>query len=103
MTQAPLRFVSRWLGANAAGLVLLVALLTIRDRAIFWTMIAVGVALLVVNFVIVSRRNAAKVRGQRAAELNRCPNCEYDLTGNTSGRCSECGVTVFSFGGARCD
>lgn len=24
----------------------------------------------------------------------KCPHCDYDLTGNESGRCPECGVTV---------
>ena len=27
-------------------------------------------------------------------DRNVCPKCEYDLTGNTSGRCPECGFTT---------
>ena len=33
------------------------------------------------------RRDMRKVRGQ-------CLNCGYDLTGNVSGRCPECGADV---------
>ncbi len=30
--------------------------------------------------------------GRRAAGKGRCSNCDYDLTGNTSGVCPECGL-----------
>jgi hypothetical protein len=30
-------------------------------------------------------------RGRRLARLGRCPRCAYDLTGNLSGVCPECG------------
>jgi len=30
--------------------------------------------------------------GRRPAAVGRCPKCRYDLTGNVSGRCPECGL-----------
>jgi len=39
---------------------------------------------------IVARERRIAYR-QALAENNRCVTCEYDLTGNTSGICSECG------------
>ena len=30
------------------------------------------------------------------ADTRRCPACEYDLRGNTSGRCPECGAPILS-------
>ncbi len=32
------------------------------------------------------------LRRQKELRPNRCPNCSYDLTGNTSGVCPECGT-----------
>lgn len=37
------------------------------------------------------------IRGRRRrAEPGRCPRCEYDLTGNVSGVCPECGTKVLA-------
>ncbi len=33
-------------------------------------------------------------RKDRRTPEGHCPNCDYDLTGNVSGKCSECGVTI---------
>jgi ribosomal protein L37AE/L43A len=45
------------------------------------------------------RSNRKAKRLQIEAERrgrNVCPRCEYDLTGNTSGRCPECGAVLAS-------
>ena len=34
----------------------------------------------------------ACIQAKRARILPECPNCGYDLTGNTSGVCPECGL-----------
>lgn len=36
----------------------------------------------------------SKLRRRRRTRSNRCPACGYNLTGNTSGICPECGETV---------
>ena len=33
-------------------------------------------------------------RGQIKRQPNACPACDYDLTGNTSGQCPECGMNT---------
>lgn len=33
-------------------------------------------------------------RARRKRLIGHCPNCEYDLTGNISGVCPECGASV---------
>ena len=35
-----------------------------------------------------------RIRRHRRRRRGLCPRCGYDLTGNTSGRCSECGEVV---------
>lgn len=35
-------------------------------------------------------------RGRRRPGPGHCPNCNYDLTGNESGKCSECGAVIAS-------
>jgi hypothetical protein len=47
-----------------------------------------AILLVMVPIVCVARRRA------RPLPRGRCEACGYDLTGNTSGRCSECGATV---------
>ncbi len=37
-------------------------------------------------------RTAVARRRRRRRDANRCAGCGYDLTGNTSGRCPECGA-----------
>ena len=33
-------------------------------------------------------------RRERRQETGHCVNCDYDLTGNSSGRCPECGREI---------
>ncbi len=33
-------------------------------------------------------------RGRRRIPPDRCQECGYDLTGNVSGKCPECGVPI---------
>ena len=40
------------------------------------------------------RRGRARLRAHLRGQLNRCFQCDYDLTGNTSGICPECGTSV---------
>ena len=37
---------------------------------------------------------------RRNAPDNACPSCGYDLTGNTTGKCSECGEGAVAKGSA---
>ena len=50
--------------------------------------LAVAVPLLIAWFTVIQRRNL--LRAKRLAE-GRCLGCGYDLTGNLSGVCPECG------------
>ena len=47
-------------------------------------------------FAAVALLSFVKLRRHRAAAplTNRCPICRYDLTGNTTGVCPECGTPV---------
>jgi hypothetical protein len=62
------------------------------DRDVFTTRL-LGVCSLIAGvslFIRWRRRVAAKSRSDRGL----CPVCSYDLTGNTSGICPECGTPV---------
>jgi ABC-type dipeptide/oligopeptide/nickel transport system permease component len=68
------------------------------EGVIVSVMLSAYVAAVLAWFV---RKGTLAVRAERAGELRAararqglCPACGYDLTGNTSGRCSECGETV---------
>jgi hypothetical protein len=52
----------------------------------FWLVTPIAAAPVLVVF-------AREVRRRRRAARNRCAVCGYDLTGNVSGVCPECGVT----------
>lgn len=41
---------------------------------------------------------AARLRRRRRVRSGRCAGCRYDLTGNVSGVCPECGATVSTKG-----
>ena len=56
----------------------------------FW-FILVCPAVLPVFYVLVDRRHH---RRNWPLSCNRCPSCGYNLTGNTSGVCPECGTPV---------
>lgn len=44
--------------------------------------------------VLLAVVTAALLRVSRKADPDRCATCEYDLRGNQSGRCPECGVSA---------
>jgi hypothetical protein len=54
-------------------------------------MLSAGVALFIIVLHIIGRRDSLRTRFSNSA---RCRDCGYDLTGNVSGRCPECGITV---------
>jgi hypothetical protein len=41
-----------------------------------------------------ARRSLGALAVRRRRRLGHCPACGYDLKGNTSGRCSECGESI---------
>jgi hypothetical protein len=53
--------------------------------------IAAGLAALIVPLHVIGRRAALRARYAAA-----CPRCGYDLTGNLSGSCPECGAPVLA-------
>jgi hypothetical protein len=53
-----------------------------------WLLVATTAALPVYRISTVSIR---RFKARRRARENRCPACGYDLTGNVSGVCPECG------------
>lgn len=57
-------------------------------------MLSLAVTMFVVLFVpyLVARYVHHKVRWRRLEDANLCVACGYDLTGNVSGRCPECGT-----------
>jgi len=54
------------------------------DLALHWTLGFVGAAALI--YIVFRSRSAPPSR------LGHCRKCDYDLTGNTSGVCPECGL-----------
>lgn len=64
----------------------------------FWSVgipcwLAVAIFALLPTFMIV-RLAAGRVRGRLRTSRGRCCKCGYDLTGNTSGLCPECGSKI---------
>lgn len=66
------------------------------DMILVWTSISVIVGIPVMIAYLVSRALYVRVRWETVDNsLGRyCYNCTYDLTGNVSGVCPECGVAV---------
>lgn len=54
----------------------------------FYAICALSLVVLVFLCVVLIRR---LTRGSRRRALGLCPRCAYNLTGNSSGRCPECG------------
>ena len=84
--------------AVASALCVLVVLLSIglavRDGTVVVTLRWYHLPLLVAPAVWVLRHNNRRFEEQRRAERRRaglCERCGYDLTGNVSGVCPECG------------
>jgi hypothetical protein len=70
------------------------------DVAMVWGMlegpmppvlIVAGIAVFIAALHVVGRRDSLK---RRFASITHCMGCGYDLTGNLSGRCPECGMTI---------
>ena len=58
---------------------------------------ALSIAWFVLVFAVVLAASLVLTRWQsRVKRLGVCESCGYDLTGNTSGRCPECGTRVSS-------
>jgi hypothetical protein len=63
---------------------------------VLWYVLSMGAcpllffALLVYGFVTLFLR----VHAKRSRQAGFCKTCDYDLTGNTSGRCPECGTPI---------
>jgi hypothetical protein len=53
--------------------------------------IAAMIALFIIALHVVGRRDSLKAR---FASQRKCAACDYDLTGNLSGRCPECGSNI---------
>ena len=52
------------------------------------------VPLWTVLVVLLAATTALGLSGRRAARAGHCQQCGYDLTGNVSGRCPECGTLI---------
>jgi hypothetical protein len=53
--------------------------------------IVAGVGVFIMALHMIGRRDSLRLR---FASLKNCAACNYDLTGNLSGRCPECGHVV---------
>ena len=56
----------------------------------YYTTLSIILVFLVVSYFVLDRR---RKQGNRRDD-NTCPSCGYDLTGNETGVCPECGVGV---------
>ncbi len=55
---------------------------------------AIGLVQFIVFICLDIRARVCRWRRIRWLEENRCITCGYDLTGNGTGRCSECGTEI---------
>lgn len=53
-----------------------------------------AIVLAVLAVAMCSALHICRVRAERAAARGRCLACSYDLTGNVSGVCPECGTAI---------
>ena len=69
--------------------------LSVKYASIPMTIVIIPMyALLAVFSVLPFLRVAAQIRRRRRAARGECGNCGYNLTGNTSGVCPECGKPI---------
>ena len=76
-----------------SAIVMGIILPSLGDRATTWATLltyGVGAVVGVVSYFVTWKRGEAKER----ARQGRCLKCGYDLTGNISGVCPECGTAV---------
>ena len=87
-----------WLMVVACMLLVLAAVLFVaRGRGRWGLSSSALVALVVVQAATVMIAWTQLLRSRRIGERKRlglCPRCGYDLTGNASGTCPECGTLV---------
>lgn len=88
----------RWVVLNQVVFVGMVACLLFFDRAIDWQMaLLFGVVVLSTAplvFLMMRRQTEDEAQRNFAHDTGHCGRCEYDLTGNVSGVCPECGWEI---------
>jgi hypothetical protein len=68
-----------------------------RNRVSFWTFWVGGCGLMMLLWQLLGspeRFSNAEATANYAADRQHCGRCEYDLTGNQSGVCPECGWQI---------
>ncbi len=98
-----------WFLAALVVSIIQVVIVLVETRARFWVYLFVVPAAVVpcLNILVALWLNSYRARREadgglqplfrRGRHLNKtpvCSSCGYDLTGNVSGRCSECGVEI---------
>lgn len=80
------------------GVFLVISLLVFErwiQRGPWYPLPAFVIVFGVIGAFIVARRIRVKMNEPRGdPEARPCPKCEYDLRGNVTGRCPECGTPV---------
>ncbi len=81
------------------GLVFHFAMLDLQGRPTnWWALLPVGLALVLAAWFGFRPIRERDLRVMYLLRPRYCPQCDYDLTGNTSGRCPECGWTLPIYG-----
>lgn len=93
--RATKRFLPGFLLSTLIATLPLLAILAFRgDFVVQLRMIGVVVLLMSPIVLIVGTMVWIDRRDQRRMDPTRCSNCDYDLTGNVSGICPECGTAI---------